>query len=68
MVEQGEPPTDKIAEEIAWEAEEGITRTARLAQEATMKRHNGRQDDLGLSGDGAGDGVPSEGHHPKYNW
>jgi hypothetical protein len=42
MAGQGEQPTEKTAKEIVQEAEEEITRAARLAKEADKgKRHNG---------------------------
>jgi hypothetical protein len=67
MVGQGEQPTKKTAKEIAREAEEEITCVARLDQVAVRKRHNDRQGYSRLSEDGARDGTPSRGHHPKFN-
>jgi hypothetical protein len=67
MVGKGEPPADKTTEEIALEAEEEMACATRLAQEEARKRHNCLQNDSGSSEDGARDGAPSGGHHPKYN-
>jgi hypothetical protein len=69
MVRQGEPANQTV-KEIAQDVEVEITRVARLAREAdkvTEKRHQGLQVDSGALGDEAEDGVPSGGHHPKYN-
>jgi hypothetical protein len=68
MVGNREESSEKTVEEIQREAEEEITRIAHLAREAKRgKRHNGLQDDLGVSEDEPWDGAPIRRHHPKFN-
>jgi hypothetical protein len=67
MVGNGEELLNKTVKEIQWETDEELARVTRLATEAERgKRHNGLQDDSGVSEDEPRDGTPSRRHHLKF--
>jgi hypothetical protein len=68
MAGNGEELLDKMVEEIQWENDEELARTACLAREAERgKRHNGPQDNSGVLEDEPRDGAPVRRHHLKFN-
>jgi hypothetical protein len=68
MAGNGEELLDKMVEEIQWENDEELARTACLAREAERgKRHNGLQDNSGVLEDEPRDGAPVRRHHLKFN-
>jgi hypothetical protein len=72
MVGNGEELPKKTTEEIQQEAEEEITRAARLARELDQardrgKNHNGLQDNSGVLDDEPRHSAPTRRHHPKFD-
>jgi hypothetical protein len=68
MVENEEELSDKMVEEIQWEADEEVAHTSCFAREGEREKwHNDLQDDSGASDDEPRDGAPMRRHHPKFN-